>query len=306
MHTEEAVVATQPESVLSRACRKALSAYWWRRIGLFRAMHRTRPASLRTCRRIQAHAEKRLGNPSAMTHSWRSPRGGILFNQDADLSRMLQSVPLDGFSLHFEALEWLAKFLEAARPRVVLEFGSGYSTLLQCAVLERIHGPVGFRLLSFEQDVRFLEKTAELMKARPGRTSCRLAHAPLVPGAVAGRATSFYNLAGEAQEHLRWLGKAEFVFIDGPFAKGPCRYATLPAVRGFLAPGASFAMDDGLRGKELLVGSLWEEEGVQVEGVLTMGRGIVVGSVPQGRTKVGVSKPTGAPLITIPNPADRL
>lgn len=280
MHTEGAIVAAQSKSFLSRLARKALSAYWGRRIRLFRALHRTRPASLRTCHRIQTHAEKRLGNPSAMMHSWRSSEAGALFNQDAQLSRLFQGVQVDGFPLHLETLEWLAKFLEAARPRAVLEFGSGYSTLLQCVVLERIHGPAGFRLLSIEQDIGFLEKTAELMKARPGRTSCHLVHAPLAPGAVAGYATWFYNLAGEAQERLRWLGKAEFVFIDGPFAEGPCRYATLPAVRRFLSPGAFFAMDDGLRSKDLLVGSIWEQEGVHVKGVLTVGRGLVVGRVP--------------------------
>jgi hypothetical protein len=82
------------------------------------------------------------------------------------------------------------------------------------------------------------------------------------------------------REHFTWLGKAEFVLIDGPFSEGPCRYGTLPQMRAQLVSGVRFAMDDAFREKELLVGHLWAQEGIVINGVLTLGQGVMVGVVP--------------------------
>ena len=279
MHYEEAIVAAQRETMLSRAGRKVLSVYWWRRIRIFRAVHARRPASLRAAQRVVSGAGRALGDPLAVAHFTSRENSTPPFGWDCALSGLFSDAKFDGFALQPETLTWLVRFLETRKPRVVLEFGSGLSTLAQCAALSRVHGPVGFRLLSFDQDAGYVQRTRESIQALPASACCRVVHVPLIPGTVAQHETQFYDLSKDLDNHWSWLGSAEFVFIDGPFADGPCRYATLPAVRSFLATGASFAMDDGLRSKELLVASLWEEEGVHVEGVLAVGRGILVGHV---------------------------
>jgi hypothetical protein len=266
-------------TVVRRVVDKVRSMYWWRRVRLFRALHAARPASLRASMKVQAYAEKRLGDPCALAHLYGVPNEVPLFSAEPELAQHFHGFKWDGFSLRPETLEWLARFLEKRKPRTVLEFGSGYSTLVQCAVLQRLHGPEGFRLLSFEQDARYLQGTEKRLRALPGSASCRVIHVPLVPDTVAGQATLFYEISAHVMEHLEWLGRVEFVFIDGPYAEGPCRYRTLHAVRGHLAQRAYFALDDGLRQKELFVGSLWEREGIHVGGVLTIGCGIMVGSV---------------------------
>ncbi len=105
-------------------------------------------------------------------------------------------------------------------------------------------------------------------------------HVPLTAARVEGRQTFFYDTDSMDSNHFAWLGKAELVFVDGPFAEGPCRYGTLTRVRRQLTPGARFIMDDALRGKELLAGAWWARENISVQGVLTLGQGMMLGSIP--------------------------
>jgi hypothetical protein len=83
-----------------------------------------------------------------------------------------------------------------------------------------------------------------------------------------------------SHEHFLWLGKCDFVLIDGPYADGPSRYGTLPHVRDYLMPGARFCLDDALRPKEMLTGHLWAQEGIRVDGILTVGEGLLIGKIP--------------------------
>lgn len=263
------------EKVISRI----RSAYWWRRIRLLRFLHSSRPASLRATEELVSGAGRALGDPLAVAHFISGGSTTAPFGQDRELSRLSSDVKFDGFALRPESLGWLVHFLEMCKPRAVLEFGSGFSTLAQCVVLSRLHGPDAFRLLSFDQDAGHVQQTRERIRPLPGSACCRVVHVPLIRGTVAGHETQFYDLSKALDEHWRWLGSAEFVFVDGPFAEGPCRYATVPAVREHLESNATFAMDDGLREKELIVGHLWERERINVRGVLAIGNGIMVGSV---------------------------
>jgi predicted O-methyltransferase YrrM len=253
--------------------------YWGRRIRRFRALHVARPASLRTTAEIVSRMGRRVGDPLAVAHSFGTDNDIAVVRRDPDLSQLLDGLELDGFTLQPESLAWLVRFIESRKPRAVLEFGSGCSTQVLCRALHRLWAPKDFRLLSFDQDEGFVRQTKERLQALPGSDCCRVIHVPLMPGMAAGQQTQFYDLSKVLDEHWQWLGGAEFVFIDGPFADGPCRYQTLPAVRDHLLPYAPFAMDDALREKEIVTGVLWEQEGIKVDGVLTVGTGIMVGSV---------------------------
>jgi hypothetical protein len=293
MHTQEAIVAAQSRSVFSRANRKVLGAYWWGRVRLFRALHATRPASLRAAQGVVSGAGRALGNPLAVAHSASRESSAAPFGQDGELSRLFRNVKFDDFALRPDSLAWLVRYLEMRKPRSVLEFGSGLSTLAQCAVLSQLHGPGGFRFLSFDQDATYARQTRERIQALPGSACCRVVHVPLIPVTVAGYETESYDLSRGLDEHWRWLGSAEFVFIDGPFAEGPCRYGTVPAVREHLAHSATLAMDDGLREKELIVGHLWQKQRINIRGVLAIGNGIMIGSVSRAGEYPGLSSMEG-------------
>jgi hypothetical protein len=264
--------------LLSRV-RKLQRRRYISKIEKFRARHISQPASLKACLQLQKHAAKILKNPNCLLRP-DSPcfRTGKTIN-DSQVAEVLRSEESTPWRLTDDTINWLIDFLNWKRPQVVLEFGSGISTACLCLVLTRIHGSDGFRLLSVEQDAGELERTLGRMSKLEGFHSCRVIHAPLVQTLVAERYTFTYDL-GMKSDDWAWLGKAEFILIDGPFAPGPCREGTLSQVRSHVKPGARFMMDDALRGKELLTGALWAQSGISVEGILTLGEGIMIGSVP--------------------------
>ena len=254
--------------------------WWTHKIERFRARYLRQPVPLERCIRLHRHVTRVFGNAEPLLPPWWQliRKGECL--RDSELAEMLRGVELGEWPLTVDIIDWLVDFLYQEQPHVVLEFGSGVSTACLCVVLHRLHGTDGFRLLSLEQDAKEVERTIDRLQGLNGRFSSRVVHVPLTPAVVDGRATFFYDIDKIDNEHFAWLGKAEFVLIDGPFSKGPCRYGTLSKVRARLVPGARFAMDDALREKELLVGALWAQEGIVVNGVLTLGQGVMVGTVP--------------------------
>lgn len=196
--------------------------------------------------------------------------------KDAELAERLASEDFGGWSPQVEAVDWLIGYLADVQPRRMLEFGSGRTTVCWTVMLTRLFGPDGFRLLSIDQDPENVERASKRLEGIPGAESVRIVHAPLVSATVDGLATRTYSLK-HLSEQFAWLGPAEFVFVDGPYAEGPCRYGTLPAARPHIQKGARFVLDDALRDKELLTGTLWAKDRMHVEGVLTIGQGLILG-----------------------------
>ncbi len=244
----------------------------------FRQRYRRKPAPLDLCHELRRRALTVWPDPLLPSPSRLFTNGSDL--KDPELAGILQGVELGKWTIASDTIAWLGGFLERERPKRVLEFGSGISTVCLCVMLQRVHGDEGFRLLSIEQSAIETDRTRRMLAALAGGRSCRVVHVPLKPAVVAGAATSFYDLNGSCDAHFAWLGKTDFVFIDGPAAEGPSRYGTLTGLPPALISGARFAMDDGLREEELIAGRLWAREGIAVDGVLTNGRGILVGRVP--------------------------
>jgi hypothetical protein len=249
------------------------------RIRDFRQRHLKDPAALEDCVRLHEHTETVLGKNALLPDLKQTVQKGDSL-RDKQLAAMYRGIELGEWSLTADIIDWLVDFLHQQRPRSVLEFGSGVSTACLCAVLQEIHGPDGFKLLSLEQDPDYEARTKNQLCDLGGGLSCRVVHVPLTPALVDGSPTFFYDIQRMDREHFWWLGKADFVLVDGPFSEGPCRYGTLPQVRAWLAPGARFAMDDALRRKELVAGVLWQKEGIEVQGILTLGQGLMIGVVP--------------------------
>ena len=251
-----------------------------RKIAEFWAQHQKQPAPLSECSRLQSEAADVVSDKNPLIPP-PSIRKGSNF-RDPELAERLRGEDFGGWSPEIEAMEWLMDLVHQERPRVFLEFGGGRTTVCWCVILQRLHGKDGFRLLSIDQDAENVQRATNRLDGLPGQSSCRIIHAPLKPAQVQGRATSFYDIENVDRAHFAWLGKAEFVFVDGPFADGPGRYGTVPKVRPYLAPGARVIMDDALREKELAAGALWEKDGLSVDGVLTIGQGVMVGRAPKG------------------------
>lgn len=213
-----------------------------------------------------------------------TPRAELLSGgeelSDPELAALLSDDELGLWAMAAVNLDWMLARVEELKPRTVIEFGAGASTLCLSVVLRRLHGAGGYRVLSVEQDADYAAGVAARVAAIGASEDTRVVHAPLVPMRIARTKTRCYDVPNAIREHLDWLGAAEFAVVDGPSVKGLSRYGTLASVRPWLAPGAHFLLDDGLRDRELRVARLWQRDGFRVDGVLAIGKGVITGTAP--------------------------
>ena len=150
---------------------------------------------------------------------------------------------MSGWSLEPSTLLRLLEFVERVSPRLVVECGSGVSTVWLAYAM----GKYGGRVIALEHHADFAAETrAEL--ARHGLSEVAdVRHAPLESFDLQGGAFQWY--AREAWEGLR---EVELLLVDGPpKATGPlARYPALPLLAGSLASNATIVLDDMHRPEE--------------------------------------------------------
>jgi predicted O-methyltransferase YrrM len=141
--------------------------------------------------------------------------------------------------------------VEALRPRLVVEFGSGLSTLVLARALA-LHAP-GARLLSFDHDAGFAQITRRRLAALG--LSADVRHAPLASAAR-------FGVDGEWYDHGPLPAGVELLLIDGPpaWAKEGARAAAGPAALPSLAPGGVALLDDADRPGERANAARWTRD----------------------------------------------
>lgn len=141
----------------------------------------------------------------------------------------------------------------AARPAVVVECGSGASTVVFAQVLKR--GAWGGKLFSLEHAPEFAAATrAEL--ARFGLTDvARVLDAPLISHPIADAVYPWYALDGLPE-------RIDLLVIDGPPGRTGrhARYPALPLLARRLREGAMILLDDAARPDEREVVVRWQAE----------------------------------------------
>jgi predicted O-methyltransferase YrrM len=130
------------------------------------------------------------------------------------------------------------------RPRVVLEMGSGVSTLLTGYALEA----QGYGTLrSLEHDADHAKWSRAQVALHGLERHVEVIHAPLRPVEIGDRIWQWYDRAA-----LEGLDAVDLVVVDGsPMAvQEMARYPALPLLVSRLAPGAVVVLDDMYRADE--------------------------------------------------------
>lgn len=210
-------------------------------------------------------------------HGLLSPeRGRPINSQDraglpADLEVVLARATVGGFALEGPSLRRLWRDLVARRPRTLVEFGAGTSTLAlahYCATL----GPAGARVVSIEQGPEEVLRVRALLSAAGLAGVVTVVHAPL-DGAGS------YALAG-LPELVGLRAKVDWILVDGPGGPPGCRGALAAFIAEHGAPGARWFLDDALREGELRFLREWARHGrLRLEGIVPVGQGIAQGVV---------------------------
>ena len=166
-----------------------------------------------------------------------------------------------GFALNPTDLLDLLHLIRSRRPRLVLELGSGTSTVWIAYALEQVGG----RLISLDHDPGYAAKTRAQLALHGLTGVAEVRDAPLRPVEVDGRAFPWYDT-----DALAGLEPVELLLIDGPPEKtGPdARYPAMRVLEDRLADAATVVFDDAHRHDEQVALRKWMEtiEGLTDEG----------------------------------------
>ena len=185
----------------------------------------------------------------------------------------------DGYPMQEAALDFLREWIGREGFGHILEFGSGASTV----ALAREIGPRGGRLLSFEEDGRFAERTRELLAGCSAGEAAEVVTAPLVEMTLGGLTTRCYGFDTNLRRKIAALDP-DLVVIDGPSgAAGGSRLAIAIEIAPLLNRRTPFVMDDAFRDAELEIAGRWRADPqIEVDGLLILGRGFLMGHLRRG------------------------
>lgn len=160
---------------------------------------------------------------------------------------------MGGWAASADVVLLLVDDLLARRPRLVVECGSGVSTLWLALAIQK-YG-VDSRVVSLEHDARFGKATVETLRRHGVDHLVEVRDAPLTV-ALDGHPTPWYSPS--AFEDLHDIG---LLFVDGPpEATGPLvRYPAVPLLHERFAYDVTVVLDDMIRESERTVARRWAE-----------------------------------------------
>ena len=161
---------------------------------------------------------------------------------------------LGGFAMQPVSMLALVEEVLARKPGLIVECGSGTSTLWIARALAR-NGKG--RLVSLEHLKEYFDKTSRSLQQQGLEQWVDLRLAPLQEMHVNGQPFQWYDPAAIAD-----LADIDILSVDGPpgFIGPLARYPALPMLRGKLAADALILVDDAEREDERAVMERWKEE----------------------------------------------
>jgi predicted O-methyltransferase YrrM len=140
------------------------------------------------------------------------------------------------------------------KPQLVLELGSGVSTLLIAYCLENIgHG----RVVSFDHDLNYCEKSRGRIRDHKLGNIAEVVHAPLDEIQLNQGNWDWYDIA-----HVDPDTKIDLLVIDGPPGQiqDISRYPALPLLHEYLSDDIVILLDDAARTDEKTIVEMWTRE----------------------------------------------
>ncbi len=145
----------------------------------------------------------------------------------------------------------LISLVRSQAPQVILELGSGTSTLLSSYCLEKNQSG---RLISLDHEARFANETRQAVQQHGLSHIAEVFHAPLKPVAIGGQTFQWYDLSA-----LSEIPQIDLLVVDGPpaFLSKNARYPALPLLLPYLSPDATILVDDAARPDEKAIVRDW-------------------------------------------------
>jgi predicted O-methyltransferase YrrM len=163
--------------------------------------------------------------------------------------------PSGKWALNPQGLLNLYALVQRHRPQVVVELGSGTSTVWIGYALAPNGGG---QLFSIDHDEEYAGQSSQMVRLhRDQMAPTEVRHAPLKEISVGGQAFRWYDAA-----RLADIERIDLLIVDGPPARtGPqARYPAMPVLREQLSDGALVVLDDAGRDDEHKIIERWLQE----------------------------------------------
>lgn len=190
----------------------------------------------------------------------------------AEAQGLVQLVPYErpyplpfggGWALTADAAALLAREVALSRPQVIVELGSGVSTLLLARMFKEMGGG---KVYSLDHDAGWAEYTRRHLTASGVADYAKVFDAPLSRQRFGADEYEWYTVPEAVQQ----LGSIDFLIVDGPPAAlnpaGMPRYPAFPAFIRQLSPQAVVYVDDAKRPQEQAMIERWLRENPGFEG----------------------------------------
>jgi predicted O-methyltransferase YrrM len=159
-----------------------------------------------------------------------------------------------GWALTADTASIVAREIILARPNLVLELGSGTSTILTAKLLKEQGSG---KIISLDHDPKWANKTRQLLKAAGLDDVATVYDAPLTEYELDGRSYNWYQLPDGFSD----FEKFDILTVDGPPMKsnsdGMARYPAIPILFDRLSDRATIFVDDAKRDDEQTMVKAW-------------------------------------------------
>lgn len=244
-----------------------------------RFLPRTKPVpigQIRLLRKISLGTDSLFPSYSSLMQTGKGLRNPVL-------SQVLADDEMGTWSMSPATLNLLEAQIQTHKPGLVLELGSGLSTVCLARYMQELHGSSDrIYVCSIEQNNEVIERVRKRLGALSLDRHVRLFHAPLAGQTIEGAQTTCYALPSEFVTTMEML-HPDFVVIDGPAAEHGARFGTVPLARPFVTPNARFYLDDALRDGEIHIAERWTKlPYVHIKGMYLTEKGLLAGEVEGG------------------------
>jgi len=159
--------------------------------------------------------------------------------------------PMRGWAASPDFLVLVLGEIFASKPDLIVELGSGVSTIISSYALEKLGSG---RLISIDHDSVFLQKTIQQVELHGLDDIVQVMHAPLNKVHLNGTDWQWYDLAS-----VEIPGPVNILVVDGPPGdlQARARYPAMPLLAKFLSDNAVVLLDDVVRTDERTITREW-------------------------------------------------
>ncbi|WP_251961519.1 class I SAM-dependent methyltransferase [Salinibacter ruber] len=162
-----------------------------------------------------------------------------------------------GYAMSAHFAEVVLRLLMQERPKLVVECGSGSSTLLVASRLKKFEGG-DRRVIALDHEEKYADITRDLLSRHNLNEWAEVYTAPLESWQINDESLSWYGIDLDVLPDR----KIDMLVVDGPPAESRplARYPAIPVLKRHLSKECIIILDDGDRSGESEAAHRWAEE----------------------------------------------